>query len=143
MSEYKKYLGIVGMCVTFLITLGFVNVNTTLAQNGVNNKIEIVTPYDKSEISAKVGDVIKVSLSENTSTGCSWQIVDLPKQVVLSDEKIIDNNPEGLVGAPHIKVFEFMVKDTGVAKIKLKYSRPWENDDKNNKMFELTVNSVK
>lgn len=141
MCKSIKRFVIVGMCLTFLITLGFTNINTVLAQKGVN-KVEITTPYDNSEVSAKIGDIIKISLNENSSTGYAWQIADLPKQVVLSDEYVIDNNPDGLVGAPHIKVFEFMVKDDGVAKIKLKYSRSWESADDNDS-FELIVRAKK
>ena len=141
MCKSIKRFVIVGMCLTFLITLGFTNINTVLAQKGVN-KVEITTPYDNSEVSAKIGDIIKISLNENSSKGYAWQITDLPKQVVLSDEYVIDNNPDGLVGAPHIKVFEFMVKDDGVAKIKLKYSRSWESADDNDS-FELIVRAKK
>lgn len=49
-----------------------------------------------------MGDVIKITLNENTSNGYSWQIIDLPQQVELTEEIVIDDNPAGLVGAAHI-----------------------------------------
>ena len=98
------------------------NTAPVLAQHAVN-KIEVVTAYDKAEVSAKVGDVIKITLNENTSTGYSWQIIDLPQQVELTEEIVIDDNTEGLVGAAHLKVFEFMIKESGALKIKLNYTR--------------------
>ena len=118
------------------------NTAPVLAQHAVN-KIEVVTAYDKAEVSAKVGDVIKITLNENTSTGYSWQIIDLPQQVELTEEQVIDDNPAGLVGAAHLKVFEFMIKESGVAKIKLNYTRVWEKNTDNVKNFELIVKSKK
>ena len=134
MNNKVKCLIIVGMCVSFLITLSFMNTAPVLAQHAVN-KIEVVTAYDKAEVSAKVGDVIKITLNENTSTGYSWQIIDLPQQV--------DDNPAGLVGAAHLKVFEFMIKESGALKIKLNYTRVWEKNTDNVKNFELIVKSKK
>lgn len=142
MNNKVKCLIIVGMCVSFLITLSFMKPAPVLAQNAVN-KIEVVTAYDKAEVSAKVGDVIKITLNENTSTGYSWQIIDLPQQVELTEEIVIDDNPAGLVGAAHLKVFEFMIKESGVAKIKLNYTRVWEKNTDNVKNFELIVKSKK
>ena len=127
MNNKVKCLIIVGMCVSFLITLSFMNTAPVLAQHAVN-KIEVVTAYDKAEVSAKVGDVIKITLNENTSNGYSWQIIDLPQQVELTEEQVIDDNPAGLVGAAHLKVFEFMIKESGALKIKLNYTRVWEKN---------------
>ena len=112
------------------------NTAPVLAQHAVN-KIEVVTAYDKAEVSAKVGDVIKITLNENTSTGYSWQIIDLPQQVELTEEQVIDDNPAGLVGAAHLKVFELMIKESGALKIKLNYTRAWEKNTDNVKNFEL------
>lgn len=142
MNNKVKCLIIVGMCVSFLITLSFMNTEPVLAQHAVN-KIEVVTAYDKAEVSAKVGDVIKITLNENTSTGYSWQIIDLPQQVELTEEIVIDDNPAGLVGAAHLKVFEFMIKESGALKIKLNYTRVWEKNTDNVKNFELIVKSKK
>ena len=118
------------------------NTAPVLAQHAVN-KIEVVTAYDKAEVSAKVGDVIKITLNENTSTGYSWQIIDLPQQVELTEEIVIDDNPAGLVGAAHLKVFEFMIKESGALKIKLNYTRAWEKNTDNVKNFELIVKAKK
>lgn len=142
MNNKVKCLIIVGMCVSFLITLSFMNTAPVLAQHAVN-KIEVVTAYDKAEVSAKVGDVIKITLNENTSTGYSWQIIDLPQQVELTEEQVIDDNPAGLVGAAHLKVFEFMIKESGALKIKLNYTRVWEKNTDNVENFELIVKSKK
>ena len=142
MNNKVKCLIIVGMCVSFLITLSFMKTAPVLAQHAVN-KIEVVTAYDKAEVSAKVGDVIKITLNENTSTGYSWQIIDLPQQVELTEEQVIDDNPAGLVGAAHLKVFEFMIKESGALKIKLNYTRVWEKNTDNVKNFELIVKSKK
>ena len=142
MNNKVKCLIIVGMCVSFLITLSFMNTAPVLAQHAVN-KIEVVTPADKAEVSAKVGDVIKITLNENTSNGYSWQIIDLPQQVELTEEQVIDDNPAGLVGAAHLKVFEFMIKESGVVKIKLNYTRVWEKNADNVKKFELIVKAKK
>ena len=142
MNNKVKCLIIVGMCVSFLITLCFMNTAPVLAQHAVN-KIEVVTAYDKAEVSAKVGDVIKITLNENTSNGYSWQIIDLPQQVELTEEQVIDDNPAGLVGAAHLKVFEFMIKESGALKIKLNYTRVWEKNTDNVKNFELIVKSKK
>lgn len=142
MNNKVKCLIIVGMCVSFLITLSFMKTASVLAQHAVN-KIEVVTAYDKAEVSAKVGDVIKITLNENTSTGYSWQIINLPQQVELTEEQVIDDNPAGLVGAAHLKVFEFMIKESGALKIKLNYTRVWEKNTDNVENFELIVKSKK
>ena len=142
MNNKVKCLIIVGMCVSFLITLSFMNTAPVLAQHAVN-KIEVVTAYDKAEVSAKVGDVIKITLNENTSNGYSWQIIDLPQQVELTEEQVIDDNPAGLVGAAHLKVYEFMIKESGALKIKLNYTSAWEKNTDNVKNFELIVKAKK
>lgn len=52
MNNKVKCLIIVGMCVSFLITLSFMNTAPVLAQHAVN-KIEVVTAYDKAELVPK------------------------------------------------------------------------------------------
>ena len=84
--------------------------------------------FQSSIIKARQGEVFKVVLKANHSTGYSWQwdkkagtsIIDsVHMSYVLSDRAI--------TGACGNEIWEFKAKRKGDYKLILKYSRPWEN----------------
>lgn len=94
--------------------------------NGVN-----ITEADNGkQITLQSGDVIKLTLESNPTTGYSWQVLEIDNAVLIQD-----GDPEykqapisdGLVGAGGTETFHFKAVEVGKSMMKLGYMRPWEN----------------
>jgi inhibitor of cysteine peptidase len=102
---------------------------------------EIAVKQDQngSTVSAKVGDSLIVELPENPTTGFRWVPGELDASIVApqSDEFILGSNTG--VGAGGVKVFRFLVKGHGSARVQLRLARAWESGVPS-KLFEIHIN---
>lgn len=99
--------------------------------------------YDKS-FKVKKGDIFKLKLESNPSTGYSWNFAEPFDSTVINlnkkefEQKTKDGAP--MMGAGGTEVWIFKAIEKGKTKIKLKYSRSWENDTaKNTKKYIVKV----
>ena len=93
-------------------------------------------------LKVKVGDVIRVKLKGNRTTGYSWALTGkLDEKVLKSDgnEYKVDEHPAGMVGVGGSDVWTFSVLAPGRTEIALGYARPWEKDKEPAQTFKLTV----
>ena len=92
------------------------------------------------------GQVFKVTLAANHTTGYCWSLASLPASKVV---KLVGSDylPSGakdkqgrpLAGAGGHEVWTFQAVGPGVAHIQLKYARPWEKDKPPAKVRRLEV----
>lgn len=89
----------------------------------------------------KLGEQIKISLSSNPATGYKWKssmtgngiLVQVDEPVFLADPACAKR-----MGCGGLETFSFKATQSGTAKIKLVYQRPWEEAE-SIKTFEIAV----
>ena len=89
------------------------------------------------QIDLPVGETLEVSLSENKTTGFQWILESSSKGVLslVSDEL----EPGRLIGEPGIHHWLFRPERAGSDRIELSYKRPWEEKEKPQRKFMLSV----
>ena len=90
----------------------------------------------------KVGDVIRVKLKSNRTTGYSWALTGKTDAKVLKSGEVeykVDEHPAGMVGVGGNDFCTFTALAPGKTEIALGYARPWEKDKEPAQAFKLTV----
>ena len=94
-------------------------------------------------LKVKVGDVIRVKLKSNRTTGYSWALISgkTDAKVLKSGEVEykVDEHPAGMVGVGGNDFCLFTALAPGKTEIALGYARPWEKDKEPAQAFKLTV----
>jgi inhibitor of cysteine peptidase len=92
--------------------------------------VVITEKDDGGYVYVKKGDVVKLSLESNKTTGYSWNIDEpFDKTVLLQTgyEYIIDQKDGKMVGAGGREVWTFNAVGEGTTVTYLSYSKPWES----------------
>ena len=76
------------------------------------------------------GETFEITLEANATTGFSWEIAQIDKDIVqlVGSEYVPDPNAEGLDGKGGKAVFRFQAVGSGETTLKWVYHRPWEKD---------------
>jgi len=90
------------------------------------------------KIVTKKGDVIKVQLAENQTTGYQWQINLMDDKHLKSTKKDYEMSGEA-IGAGGMKTFYFEVLKKGISEMHIALAKPWENEPVDN--FSVTIES--
>ena len=93
-------------------------------------------------LKVKVGDVIRVKLKSNRTTGYSWALTGKTDAKVLKSGEVeykVDEHPAGMVGVGGNDFCTFTALAPGKTEIALGYARPWEKDKEPAQAFKLTV----
>ena len=93
-------------------------------------------------LKVKVGDVIRVKLKSNRTTGYSWSLTGKTDAKVLKSGEVeykVDEHPAGMVGVGGNDFCTFTALAPGKTDISLGYARPWEKDKEPAQAFKLTV----
>lgn len=93
---------------------------------------------DNTTVTARIGDTIEVSLSENPSTGYRWEVAALDSSVVSAGESRF-SPPAGGIGAGGTRHMAFRVRDAGVGRVELVLRRSWEPVDAAIQRWSVTV----
>ncbi len=92
------------------------------------------------------GTVFYLKLSENPTTGYSWELELSEGLSLLNDEFISPEPPEGadepLVGAGGAHIWEIKAVSDGNQHLKGIYKRPWENETGEEEIFVLDIEVV-
>lgn len=100
--------------------------------------------YDISEkdnnksYALKRGDLIKLSLEENPTTGYKWQIVNIDKNILTITNDKYQIQSEG-IGGGGIRNIEFKALQKGDTKIELKNFKIWEGEGESINEFEINL----
>lgn len=85
--------------------------------------------FQEEVMKVKKGEVFKIVLKSNRSTGYSWHWNDRPARSIL-DSVYVNYVLEKkmITGAGGHEIWEFKARAAGEQKITLVYKRPWEDD---------------
>jgi len=100
--------------------------------------ITIDKTLNGKKILAQKGDVIKVQLVENPTTGYMWKINSLDEKHLKYTEKEYEISGEA-VGAGGLKTFSIEVINKGTSKLSFALGNSWENDAV--EAFNVTIES--
>ena len=94
----------------------------------VSASVHVVTEKDdKATVRMTMGDLIKIQVRTNPTTGFSWDLEYPHDALVLSKDEITqDRHPVGMVGYPSTQEIQLKPLKAGTSKIEMKYRRPWE-----------------
>jgi len=110
-------------------------------QTADGDKIRLTEADNGKTIEAHPGDVIRITLESNITTGYSWENADKVDADVLAldtNDYVSDPNPEELDGVGGSTVIVYRVLKPGKTKIDLVYSQSWEPSEFDPK-FTVTV----
>ena len=103
---------------------------------------EMTKDDDGKTLKVKVGDVIRVKLKSNRTTGYSWVLTGKTDAKLLKSGEVeykVDEHPAGMVGVGGNDFCTFTALAPGRTDISLGYARPWEKDKEPAQAFKLTV----
>ena len=113
------------------------------AAEGETEQIDLDASHNGQEIEVAVGDLLVITLESNPTTGFGWQLSEPIDEDLLalieSRYEPSENVEQGMVGAGGTEVWTFEALTTGVTKISMEYSRPWEGGEKAVQTFEVAV----
>ncbi len=94
-----------------------------------------------SNFSLRPGDILRVTLPANPTTGYDWHVTTLPaSHLELLGQEFLTPTDSQRVGAPGETVMEFRAKSPepeGVGTLELGYFRSWEGEDSASERYVL------
>ena len=112
------------------------------AVNDAANTLKLTEKDNGKNVEVHPGDIIRITLESNITTGYSWEHADKVDTGILKldkDDYVSDPNPEELDGVGGRTVIVYRALKPGKAKIELTYMRPWEADSEFDEKFSVTV----
>ena len=106
------------------------------------DEFELTGKDNGKKIEAHTGDIIRITLKSNITTGYGWENADKVDKDILALEKndyVSDPNPEELDGVGGNTVIVYRALKPGRAKIDLTYMRPWETASEFDEKYSVTV----
>lgn len=100
--------------------------------------ITIDTTFNGKKILAKKGDVIKVQLAENPTTGYLWKIKSSDDKHLKIKKEEYEISGEA-IGAGGIRSLHLEVISKGISELLIALGNPWENDSV--ETFRITIES--
>ncbi|MGI9531944.1 protease inhibitor I42 family protein [Lutimonas sp.] len=87
----------------------------------------LLLSFQSSVVNVRTGEVFKVVLASNQSTGYSWQWENKSEENLL-DSVYVDYvlKDKAITGAGGNEIWEFMAKRKGKQEVIMVYKRPWE-----------------
>jgi len=102
----------------------------------------ISNQHISKEAEVAVGELFKVSLCSNQTTGFNWsELAQIGDQTIIEQlgHKFIPPQNKQLIGAAGQEIWTFKALKEGTTTISMEYSQPWEGGMKAEWTFELTV----
>jgi len=131
----------VAMCAALLLLLSCTMTPSRILSVDVGiscDKFSVAQHY-MNEFEAEVDTVITVSLCSNPTTGFEWEC-EITGEDVLEETGHEFVPPEGeAMGAPGTDVWTFTAIGEGEAEVRMEYSQPWEDGEKEEWTFTFTV----
>jgi predicted secreted protein len=137
----SRIIIMIAMCAALLLSLSCTMTPSRILAVDVEISCEKfnAAQHYMSEFEAEVDTVITVSLCSNPSTGYEWEC-EITGEDVLEETGHDYVPPEGeAVGAPGMDVWTFKAIGEGEAEVRLEYSQPWEDGDKEERTYTFTV----
>ena len=107
----------------------------------VGDKFNLTEADNGKNIEVHIGDIIRITLESNITTGYSWENADKVDKDILAldtNDYVSDPNPEEMDGVGGNTVIVYRALKPGKAKIDLVYSQSWEPSEFDQR-FSVTV----
>lgn len=104
--------------------------------------IQVDDTFHDREVALQVGQTLKLSLSENASTGYQWSIPpELKSKLtpVLREREETVEAPDGPPGRPGVRHLYFEAVAEGTADLEIHYRRSWESNTPPARKFRIRV----
>ena len=82
---------------------------------------------------------ITLKLSENPTTGFSWNLTVTPGLIITNDTYVPSDTSGTMVGSGGTHIWEMIASSTGTQAIQGVYKRPWEPVSGNETAFNTTI----
>lgn len=90
-------------------------------------------------ITLKRSDVLEVTLPTNATTGYDWTILPESTPLLKLQTHSSKRSNGGLLGAPSMATYRFVLTGKGTGNLAMHYARSWEHSPASDKKFELHV----
>lgn len=108
---------------------------TTMAGGAV---VELSEADNGRVLAAQVGDLLRIRLAENASTGYRWDLESASSDVLEALESDVAY-PPSVVGASGTVTFSFRARQPGQGELRLRHWRRWQGDASVTRRFRLTL----
>ena len=95
-----------------------------------------------STVALRQGQILTVSLQENSSTGFTWEIQPGYESFLSqqgASQYVADSSGTGIAGAGGVRTFKFLTIASGNFTLKLIYRQPWMTGVAPAKTFEVAI----
>ncbi len=102
--------------------------------------VDVNDSQDGGKLMVFAGDTVEVRLHSTPSTGYSWKVVEIDRNI-LAERKapVFVPPPQNIPGAEGHMVFDFLAAAPGTSTLQLAYVRPWEKDAAPARTFSIDV----
>ena len=128
--------------VAFFVVACSKSKNETPSNPSSEKFVDVSEEGNGNTIHVLPGEMIRVKLRSNPSTGFSWALGPLEEGMLeTSGESEFEADPhrEGEAGYGGCEIWKFKAEQSGETEISLTYERPWEDDRPAAKSFKLHV----
>ena len=107
----------------------------------VSGTVEVAAKDNGKTVSAVVGNLVRITLESNPSTGYNWELRDFDYGAAIfhSSDLVARKTGNVLMGAPGDTVIVLQAIDPGTQQITAVYRRPWEPPDQVASTFSFTL----
>ena len=95
--------------------------------------------YANSDVTAEIGDKIRIRLVANHSTGFEWSYRISEGNVLKEEDHDFEEPTPGVAGAAGVEVFTFEASAQGSTELRMEYGQPWEGGKKAQWTYTVAV----
>jgi predicted secreted protein len=103
----------------------------------------IILPPEGGQVNAHPGDILKLTLEANPSTGYAWELAPMDAGVLALEGEPLIKPESDLIGAPVSQTFRFKAAGPGQVTLSLSYRRPWEEGVAPVRTYQADINVKK
>ncbi len=109
--------------------------------SGLPDTLHVVETDAEQAVALAPGQILRLSLAANPSTGYTWQITALPACLAADGTPGFTPRPvpAGIVGSGGTMTFAFRAFSAGTGRLELSYHRSWETQAPPARRFALAV----
>ncbi|MBT8491085.1 MAG: protease inhibitor I42 family protein [Deltaproteobacteria bacterium] len=142
MKGLKRTIYSIVFIIALLVLSSCAQCNQT-GQSPMINSSHNMTLTEKdngTQVQVTHGDIVKLRLEANPSTGYSWQITENnPELLKPLGKPEYEESEHTLIGQVEHQIFRFKAVSPGTAMLKLLYYREWEKGKAPEKSYRVTV----
>ncbi len=137
----KSKLILVGIVVAVLLSLVACSSAAEQAQVSVDIDDFMEQKHISKEVEVAADGSLTVTLGSNQTTGFKWELAEITDESVLEyvDDEYVPPEDTGVVGAGGKEIWTFKALKKGTTEVSMEYSRSWEEGEKAEWTFVLTV----